>query len=89
MSVEYEISAKVGQDKNEKPIYRKIGVVIKTQKGAYMMKIEAIPVVGWDGWAYLNPPQANEQKAQDRPKQQQKQQGGGAFDDLDDDGLVF
>jgi len=81
MSVQYEVNAKVGEDKNGTPQYRKIGVVIKTAKG-FMLKLETIPVIGWDGWAFLNPPKPKEQAA---PQRQAPQGGGGAFDGLDDD----
>lgn len=71
MPILYEISAKVGTYKNksgeEKNAYRKIGVVMETSKGL-MAKFETIPVV-WDGWAYLNTPEAREDKPQ-------KQRGG-------------
>lgn len=83
MSLQYEVNAKVGVDKNDKPIYRKIGVVVKTKEGTYMLKIETIPVIGWDGWAFLNPPKAQEERKPQPAKKQQ--QAGGAFDDLDDD----
>lgn len=87
MSLAYDISAKVGNDKNDNPIYRKIGVVVKTKEGKYMMKLEAIPVIGWDGWAYLNPPQQKEQQRTERTerKPQKQSQGGGTFDELEDD----
>lgn len=79
MSVVYEVNAKVGQDRNDKPVYRKIGVVIKGEKG-YMLKLETIPVIGWDGWAYLREPLKKDQQAKPAA-----QKSGGSFDDLDDD----
>jgi hypothetical protein len=43
---------KDGQQKNR---YQKIGSVIDTKNGA-MLKIDCVPVGGWDGWAYMNDP---------------------------------
>lgn len=87
MSVEFEVNAKVGVDKNDKPVYRKIGVVLQTQSGL-MLKLETIPVMGWDGWAYLRPPQPKQGQQQPPAQRQQRQQGRqqpGNFDDLEDD----
>lgn len=82
MSLEYEVNAKIGVDKNDKAVFRKIGAVIKTKDGVYMLKLETIPVIGWDGWAYLNPPKPKE----DRPPQRQSPaRSGGVFDDMVDD----
>jgi len=84
MPVKYEISAKVGTYKNksgeEKNAYRKLGVVMETSKGL-MAKFETIPVV-WDGWAYLNEPEAKEEKPQEPARGSSKVGGGSIEDDL-------
>ena len=83
MALKYEISAKVGTYKNkqgeEKNAYRKIGVVMETSKGL-MAKFETIPVV-WDGWAYLNKPEAKEGGQEPRKP---ASRGTSGFDDLND-----
>ena len=83
MPVKYEISAKVGTYKNksgeEKNAYRKLGVVMETSKGL-MAKFETIPVV-WDGWAYLNEPEAKEEKPESRPKGGSSKVGNGEIED--------
>jgi len=60
MGVKYEVKAVTGTYKdnngNEKQRTVKVGVIIEGRNG-FMMKLEAIPV-GWDGWAYLNAPEA-------------------------------
>lgn len=62
----YEISvAQEGKDK--KTYWRKIGVVLQTEKG-FSMKLESIPV-GWDGWAQLFEPKPKEERA---PQHQQE-----------------
>lgn len=82
MALKYEISAKVGTYKNkqgeEKNAYRKIGVVMETSKGL-MAKFETIPVV-WDGWAYLNEPEAKE-GGQEPRKGGSSKVGGGSIED--------
>lgn len=82
MPVKYEISAKVGtykKDGQEKNAYRKIGVVMETSKGL-MAKFETVPVV-WDGWAYLNEPEAKEEKPESRPKGGSSKVGNGEIED--------
>lgn len=82
MPVKYEISAKVGTYKNkdgeEKNAYRKLGVIMETSKGL-MAKFETIPVV-WDGWAYLNEPEAKEAKPE-APKGGSSKVGKGEIED--------
>lgn len=62
MAIKYEVTAVTGKytDKqgNEKNRYTKMGVIMETKNG-FALKIEAIPVA-WDGWAYLNEPQAKD-----------------------------
>ena len=64
MSVKYEVSAVTGKytdkDGNEKSRYTKVGVILETRNGL-MLKCESIPV-GWDGWAYVNEPRAQDDK---------------------------
>lgn len=60
----------------EKSRYMNIGAVIQTKNG-FMLKLEGVPV-GWDGWAYLNEPQANEQKQAGKGQQRR---GNSDFDD--------
>lgn len=85
MPVKYEISAKVGTYKNkdgeEKNAYRKIGVIMETSKGL-MAKFETIPVV-WDGWAYLNEPEAKEGAQEPRRGGSSKVGKGTIEDDQD------
>jgi len=88
MALKFEVVAKVGEDKNGKAVTRKIGAIISTKSGAYMLKLETIPVVGWDGWAYLNEPKEQTPSQSQKPRQESKggsSSGGGAFDDLDED----
>lgn len=42
----------------EKSRYQTVGVVLETKNGP-MLKLESVPI-GWDGWAYLNEPQARD-----------------------------
>lgn len=79
MSRKFEVTAVTGkyQDNNgnEKSRYLTIGAVIETRNGL-MLKLEAVPV-GWDGWAYLNPPKAKEsgQQTQQRAPSRSAPQG--------------
>ena len=65
MPVKYEVVAITGQYTDatgaEKNRYTRMGVVIQTQKGSFMLKLESIPV-GWDGSAFLNDPRPREEK---------------------------
>ena len=65
MAVKYEVVAITGKYTDatgaEKNRYQKLGVVIQTSNGGYMLKIEAIPV-GWDGSAFLNDPKPREER---------------------------
>lgn len=54
----YEVC--VADKRQEKTYWRKIGVVLQTDKG-FSLKLEAVPV-GWDGWASLFEPKAKEDK---------------------------
>lgn len=54
---------KTGKTKNR---YRKIGSIIETKNGE-MLKIDVIPLTeqgGWNGWAWINEPKPQEQKAE-------------------------
>lgn len=80
MSRKYEVTAITGKyqdrDGNEKSRYMTIGAVIETRNGL-MLKLEAAPV-GWDGWAYLNPPKDKEgQKAPARQSSNQRDEFDG------------
>jgi len=57
-----EYQAANGQQKNR---YQRIGSIINTKNGA-MLKIDVIPLRegGWDGWAYINDPRAQESREQ-------------------------
>lgn len=70
MAVTKDIVAITGKytDKSgaEKSRYHKIGVVMTTQNGGELIKIEAIPV-GWDGFAYLNEPKPKSAPPTDDP----------------------
>lgn len=72
MSRKFEVTAITGKyqdrDGNEKSRYVTIGAVIETRNGL-MLKLEAVPV-GWDGWAYLNPPKAKD--GEQAPARQQR-----------------
>lgn len=76
----YDVVAVTGKytDSNgeEKSRYMNIGAVIQTKNG-FMLKLEGVPV-GWDGWAYLNEPQAKEQKPAGKS---QPRRGNSDFDD--------
>jgi hypothetical protein len=76
----YDVVAVTGKytDSNgeEKSRYMNIGAVIQTKNG-FMLKLEGVPV-GWDGWAYLNEPQAKEQKPASKGQQRR---GNSDFDD--------
>lgn len=83
MPVKFEVTTKVGQDKTGKDVTRKIGVIVSTKNGGFMLKLESVPI-GWDGWAWLNEPrQAPQQSSQQRQAPQGG--GGGQFDDMEDD----
>lgn len=69
--VMYEINAIVGtytnKDGQEKKRYLKAGVVLETKAGI-MLKMDCIPIRegGWDGYAWLNPPEDRQRKHDDR-----------------------
>ncbi len=85
-----EISCIVGQYTNaqgeNKNRYQRIGSIIETKNGE-MLKLDVLPLKenGWDGWAYLNPPQPKEGQAQ--PSRQAPRQGRqrSEFEGMDDD----
>lgn len=72
MSKKFEVVAITGKytdkDGNEKSRYMNIGAIINTKNG-FMLKLEAVPV-GWDGWAYLNEPQAKDERPKQAPRRQ-------------------
>ena len=65
---------KDGQSKNR---YQRIGSIIETKNGE-MLKIDSIPMKegGWDGWAYINDPRPQEERAKPQSR---------GFDDMDQD----
>lgn len=92
MSVLYEVIAKTGtyrdRDGNDKNRYVRMGVVLKTQGGAMMLKLESIPV-GWDGAAFLNEPKAKDEQRTAPPQRQAPTprptaSTGSGFDDMED-----
>lgn len=66
MSIKYEVVAVTGAYKDasgaDKKRYCRIGSVIQTSRGGYMLKLDAIPL-NWDGAAFLNDPKPREQAA--------------------------
>jgi hypothetical protein len=62
MAKTHDVVAVTGKytDKNgkEKSRYQTIGAIIQTKNGP-MLKLESVPL-GWDGWAYMNEPDAKE-----------------------------
>lgn len=52
-----------------------LGIVIQTANGL-MIKMNAIPV-GWDGWAYLNEPEQQQSRGQQRQPQGEGYSRGG------------
>ncbi len=73
MSKKYDVVAVTGKYTNqageEKNRYLTIGAIISTKNG-HMLKLETVPV-GWDGWAYLNEPQAKDAKPTGKPAPRQ------------------
>jgi hypothetical protein len=69
MSKHKVVRAKTGEDKSGKAFYSTIGRVIETSKGL-MLKLDAVPV-GWDGWAYINEPQDEQDKPARKPEPRQ------------------
>ena len=69
MGILHEVVAVTGtytnKDGEEKKRYTKLGVVMDTKNGP-MLKLESVPV-GWDGWAYLNEPQAKDERPKAKP----------------------
>ena len=69
MGILYEVVAVTGtytdKDGKEKKRYTKLGVVMDTKNGP-MLKLESVPV-GWDGWAYMNEPQAKDERPKAKP----------------------
>jgi hypothetical protein len=88
MSVEFEVVTSTGSyiDKNgeEKKRWLKCGVIFKSEKGNYSMKLEAIPTKSSeDGmWFALFVPKPREQKPQQQGFRDKPQK---ATDDFDDD----
>ena len=74
----YEVTVITGEYKNKdgdtKKRYQRIGSVIETKLGP-MLKMDATPIIdgGWSGWAYLNEPKEEQQRA--KPAQRE------SFDD--------
>ena len=64
----YEVTVITGEYKNKdgdtKKRYQRIGSVIETKLGP-MLKMDATPIIenGWSGWAYLNEPKEEQQRA--------------------------
>ena len=71
----YEIKVVIGKytnkDGEEKNRYLKMGAVIDTKNGP-MLKIDCIPMVegGWNGYAFLNPPE--DQEKSDKPRRREQ-----------------
>jgi hypothetical protein len=69
----YEISVISGKYVNKDGVnknrYQRIGSVIETKNGP-MLKLDSVPLVdgGWNGWAYMNPPKAQEANSQGLPQ---------------------
>lgn len=65
MSIKYEVVAVTGTYKDagstDKKRYCRIGSVITTGRGGYMLKLDAIPL-NWDGSAFLNDPKGRDAK---------------------------
>lgn len=70
MSVKYDVVAITGTYTNaqgeEKKRYQRIGVILTTKSGGYMLRVESIPV-GWDGAAFLNDPREREDGKDAKP----------------------
>jgi len=87
MAVRYKIQAATGKytgtDGKEKTRYVDVGVIMDGKQGGFVMKIECIPV-GWDGWAYLNEPQARQPAARGNGGGQRRPAPPPTDDGLDD-----
>lgn len=87
MALRYRVQAQVGTyndaNGNEKKKYVDVGVIMDKKDGGFIMKIEAIPI-GWDGWAYLNVPEARPKGSGGGQRRQAPPQSGGN-DEMDDD----
>jgi hypothetical protein len=86
MSVEFEVVTSTGtymKDGEEKKRWLKCGVIFKSEKGNYSMKLEAIPTKSSeDGmWFALFVPKPREDKPQQQGFREQSQRGADGFED--------
>lgn len=68
----YDVS--VAEKRDDKTYWKKIGVVLQTDKGGFALKIEMLPV-GWDGWAQLFEPKEDDK----RPERKTQDSDGAPF----------
>lgn len=91
MALRYVVKASTGrtykgQDGSEKTEYIDIGVIMDGKSGGFVLKMKSIPV-GWDGWAFLNEPEAHPRRGggQQRAAPAAQRTVAGPGDELDDD----
>ena len=84
MGIKYEVTAANGTytDKNgtEKTRWLKCGVVLEKKDGSLSLKLEALPVSGFNGWLNLWEPKAEKTSTRAPGKKT-----GTSFDDMEDD----
>lgn len=72
MSIKYELVASAGKftDKTgeEKTRWHKCGIVMTTQKGGLVAKVESLPV-GFDGWLNLWEPKPKDGKSKGKQEE--------------------
>lgn len=94
MALRYVIKASTGrvykgQDGTEKTEYIDIGVIMDGKSGGFVLKMKSIPI-GWDGWGFLNEPEARPRGAGVGGQRRAPAPAGGKTmagpgDELDDD----
>ena len=73
MAIKYKVITKNGsytKDGVEKTKWLKVGVCVDTKQGGLAIKLDSLPVSGFDGWLSLaEPDEKDEQKSHDeQPK---------------------
>ena len=87
MSVEFEVVTSTGtymKDGEEKKRWLKCGVIFKSEKGNYSMKLEAIPTKrneNGEMWFALFVPKPREDKPAQSGFREQSQRGADGFED--------
>jgi len=88
MALRYELNAQIGEYKDANGNIKKknvrVGVIMDSKNGGFVLKMEAIPL-NWDGWAFLNEPQQHPRSNNNGRTAQTRPAAPPPADDMDDD----